>query len=66
MFLKSYFPHWLIGLRSQRRSFVPWCTLTLSSLAILSSATFHIIWAIKGDDWSVADAQWVKLVGFQR
>ncbi|KAJ6305826.1 hypothetical protein OIU78_021201 [Salix suchowensis] len=53
------------GLQSRRKSLVPWCTLTLSSLAILSNATFHIIWAIKGDDWSVAEAQWVNLVGFR-
>ncbi|KAF9681632.1 hypothetical protein SADUNF_Sadunf05G0022000 [Salix dunnii] len=65
MFLKSDFSHWLIGLQSRRKSLVPWCALTLSSLAILSNATFHIIWAIKGDDWSVAEAQWVNLVGFR-
>ncbi|CAK7340797.1 unnamed protein product [Dovyalis caffra] len=55
----------LLGLRSRSRSLGPWCALTLSSLAILSNAIFHTIWVIKGDDWSVADDQWVKLVGFR-
>ncbi|XP_020540481.2 piezo-type mechanosensitive ion channel homolog isoform X3 [Jatropha curcas] len=52
------------GFQSQRLSQLSWCTLIFSSLAVLSHAIFHIIWAVKGDQWSVSDAQWAKLVGF--
>ncbi|KAJ9131516.1 hypothetical protein P3X46_035171 [Hevea brasiliensis] len=53
-----------IGFRSQRQSLLSWCTLVFSSLAVLSHAIFHIVWAVKGDQWSISDAQWAKLVGF--
>ncbi|KAG8648226.1 hypothetical protein MANES_09G162700v8 [Manihot esculenta] len=52
------------GFRSQRQSLLSWCTLVFSSLSVLSHAIFHIVWAVKGDQWSISDAQWAKLVGF--
>ncbi|XP_015570622.2 piezo-type mechanosensitive ion channel homolog [Ricinus communis] len=53
-----------IGFHHQRQSLLSWCTLTFSSLAVLSHAIFHFVWAVKGDQWSISDAQWAKLVGF--
>ncbi|KAJ4836125.1 hypothetical protein Tsubulata_035435 [Turnera subulata] len=53
-----------IGARSRRRSMASWYILCFSSLVIFSQAIFHIVCAIKGDQWSTADAQWAKLIGF--
>ncbi|KAL6324309.1 hypothetical protein AAG906_012555 [Vitis piasezkii] len=49
-----------------RRYLLSWCMLIFSFLAILSHAIFYIIWAVEGDQWSVADAQWAKLMGYLR
>ncbi|CAI0551081.1 unnamed protein product [Linum tenue] len=53
-----------IGMRSRRRLLISWYTLLFSSVAVVSLAIFHIVWAIKGNQWSTADAQWAKLIGF--
>ncbi|CBI34341.3 unnamed protein product, partial [Vitis vinifera] len=55
-----------IGFRFQRRYLLSWCMLIFSFLAILSHAIFYIIWAVEGDQWNVADAQWAKLMGYLR
>ncbi|CAI0551073.1 unnamed protein product [Linum tenue] len=54
----------LSGMRSRRRLLISWYTLLFSSVAVVSLAIFHIVWAIKGNQWSTADAQWAKLIGF--
>ncbi|GLT95006.1 hypothetical protein SLE2022_127130 [Rubroshorea leprosula] len=54
------------GFRFWRQSLASWCTLIFSLLAILSHAIFYIVWAVQGDKWSTADAQWAQLIGFIR
>ncbi|XP_026450011.1 piezo-type mechanosensitive ion channel homolog isoform X2 [Papaver somniferum] len=51
------------GLGSQRR-FTHCCIIAFCVLATSSQMVFHIIWAVKGKEWSIADASWAKLVGF--
>ncbi|KAF3962627.1 hypothetical protein CMV_012877 [Castanea mollissima] len=55
-----------IGSRFQRQSWFSWFVVNFSLLAILSHALFHIVLAIEGDQWSIADAQWAKIIGFMR
>ncbi|KAM3704955.1 hypothetical protein ACB098_03G044800 [Castanea mollissima] len=56
----------LTGSRFQRQSWFSWFVVNFSLLAILSHALFHIVLAIEGDQWSIADAQWAKIIGFMR
>ncbi|XP_012462417.1 piezo-type mechanosensitive ion channel homolog isoform X2 [Gossypium raimondii] len=55
-----------IGFQFPRQSLLSWYTLIFSSLTILSHAIFYIVWVVKGDQWSISDAQWAKLIGFVR
>ncbi|MCL7046756.1 hypothetical protein MKW94_016922 [Papaver nudicaule] len=52
------------GLRSRRRFTLQCCIIVFCVLATSSQMVFHIIWAVKGKEWSIADASWAKLVGF--
>ena len=54
------------GSRFQRQSWFSWFVVNFSLLAILSHAIFHIVLAIEGDQWSIEDAQWAKIIGFMR
>ncbi|KAM6577680.1 hypothetical protein CsatB_029517 [Cannabis sativa] len=53
-----------IGSRYLRKPLVTWCAIIFSLLVILSQAIFHIVLAIKGDQWSVVDTCWARLIGF--
>ncbi|KAK9292746.1 hypothetical protein L1049_020726 [Liquidambar formosana] len=65
-FLLIQFTSPKIGFRFWRRSLVSWYILFFSLLVIFSHAIFHIVWAVEGDQWSIEDAQWPKLIGFFR
>ncbi|KAK7337825.1 hypothetical protein VNO77_18412 [Canavalia gladiata] len=54
------------GSRFHQQSLISWSVLILSALTLLSHAIFHIVLAIEGDQWSIADAQWAQLIGFIR
>ena len=43
-----------------------WFVFIFSLLVILSHSIFHMVLAAKGEQWSVADAQWATLIGFLR
>ncbi|KAI3975725.1 hypothetical protein MKX01_023151 [Papaver californicum] len=49
---------------SRRRFGLQCCITAFYVLATSSQMAFHIIWAVKGKEWSIADASWAKLVGF--
>ncbi|KAJ4954572.1 hypothetical protein NE237_011355 [Protea cynaroides] len=53
-----------IGFHFRRQSWVPWFIIFFSLLAILPQVIFYIIWAVEGDDWSVIDSWWAKLLGY--
>ncbi|KAL5566153.1 hypothetical protein UlMin_029317 [Ulmus minor] len=55
-----------IGSRCWRQSLVTWFVFIFSLLVILSHSIFHMVLAAKGEQWSVADAQWARLIGFLR
>nr|POF15845.1 piezo-type mechanosensitive ion channel like [Quercus suber] len=55
-----------IGSQFQRQSWFSWFVVNFSLLAILSHAIFHVVLAIEGDQWSIEDAQWAKIIGFMR
>ncbi|XP_022719322.1 piezo-type mechanosensitive ion channel homolog [Durio zibethinus] len=55
-----------MGFRFLRQSLFSWYTLIFSLLTILSHAIFYIVWVVKGDQWSISDAQWAKLIGLLR
>ncbi|XP_043719119.1 piezo-type mechanosensitive ion channel homolog isoform X3 [Telopea speciosissima] len=55
-----------IGFQFRRQSWVPWFIIFFSLLAILPQVIFYIIWAVEGDDWSVIDSWWAKLLGYVR
>ncbi|XP_057960873.1 piezo-type mechanosensitive ion channel homolog [Malania oleifera] len=55
-----------IGFHYPRRSLVLCCIFIFSLLAIFSHALFHIISALEGDQWTIIDPQWAKLLGFVR
>ncbi|EXC31832.1 hypothetical protein L484_020660 [Morus notabilis] len=55
-----------LGSRCRRQYLITWSAFIFSSLAILSHAIFHIVLAVKGEQWSVADAYWARLIGFSR
>ncbi|KAI4301844.1 hypothetical protein L6164_035084 [Bauhinia variegata] len=54
------------GSRFHQQSLLSWSVLIFSSLTLLSHATFHIVLAIEGDQWSTIDSQWAQLIGFTR
>lgn len=54
------------GFCNWRLYLLSWCTIIYSVLAILAQVTFHIIWCIQGNGWSVAHSWWAKLVGLAR
>ncbi|MED6172171.1 hypothetical protein PIB30_047572, partial [Stylosanthes scabra] len=54
------------GSRFHSQYSISWSVLILSSLTLLSHAIFHIVLAIEGDRWSLADAQWARLIGLIR
>ncbi|KMS97035.1 hypothetical protein BVRB_7g179380 isoform B [Beta vulgaris subsp. vulgaris] len=43
-----------------------WGISIYSLLVAFIQAIFIVTWAVKGDNWSMADASWVKLTGFMR
>ncbi|KAI3979667.1 hypothetical protein MKX01_013762 [Papaver californicum] len=53
-------------LRSRRRFSLQCCIIAFCLLATSSQMVFHIIWAVKRKECSIADASWAKLVGFVR
>ncbi|XVF57384.1 hypothetical protein PTKIN_Ptkin06aG0200900 [Pterospermum kingtungense] len=55
-----------IGIHFQRQSQLSWFILVFSLLSVLSNAIFYTVWIVKGDQWSISDAQWAKLIGFER
>nr|XP_048324692.1 piezo-type mechanosensitive ion channel homolog [Ziziphus jujuba var. spinosa] len=55
-----------IRFRSRRRFLVSWYAFVFSLLIVLSHAVFHIVSAVKGDQWSVTDTRWAVLIGFSR
>ncbi|KAK8620775.1 hypothetical protein V6N13_067237 [Hibiscus sabdariffa] len=54
------------GFQFQWQSLLSWYTLIFSSVTILSHAIFYIVWIVNGDQWSISNAQWAKLIGFER
>ncbi|XP_077232288.1 piezo-type mechanosensitive ion channel component isoform X2 [Tasmannia lanceolata] len=63
-FLVIQFSAPTIGFHFQRRSLVSWCIIIFSLTAILAQVIFHIIWLIEGEEWTIADRWWTKLIGF--
>ncbi|XVE62951.1 hypothetical protein DITRI_Ditri06bG0160400 [Diplodiscus trichospermus] len=55
-----------MGFRFQRQSLLSWYILIFSLLSILSHAILYTVWVVKGEQWSISDAQWAELIGFQR
>ncbi|XP_039019748.1 piezo-type mechanosensitive ion channel homolog isoform X1 [Hibiscus syriacus] len=55
-----------IGFQFQWQSLLSWYTLIFSSVTILAHSIFYIVWIVNGDQWSISDAQWAKLIGFER
>ncbi|GMJ11794.1 PIEZO1 [Hibiscus trionum] len=55
-----------IGFQFHWQSLLSWYTLSFSLLTVLSHAIFYIVWVVNGDQWSISDAQWAKLIGFGR
>ncbi|KAK8542359.1 hypothetical protein V6N12_014957 [Hibiscus sabdariffa] len=55
-----------IGFQFRWQSLLSWYTLSFSLLTVLSHAIFYIVWIVNGDQWSISDAQWTKLIGFGR
>ncbi|KAJ4842906.1 hypothetical protein Tsubulata_023830 [Turnera subulata] len=53
-----------IGFRFRRRFSLLWPIIIISVLVIFSQVVFLIIWAIKGNEWSGANAWWAHLIGF--
>ncbi|KAK6940875.1 Piezo non-specific cation channel, R-Ras-binding domain, partial [Dillenia turbinata] len=53
----------LAGHRFQRRGILLWPIAIFSLFVILLQLTFLILWAIEGDEWSIKDAWWAKLIG---
>ncbi|KAK6925384.1 hypothetical protein RJ641_009710 [Dillenia turbinata] len=51
---------------SRRRALVSWGVVIFSLVAILSYAIYHILFAFEGYQWSMKDAGWAKLIGFER
>ncbi|XP_042475858.1 piezo-type mechanosensitive ion channel homolog isoform X1 [Macadamia integrifolia] len=66
VFLVILFSAPKIGFHFWRQSWVPWFIIFFSLLAILPQVIFYIIWAVEGDDWSVIDSWWAKLLGYVR
>ncbi|XP_043708760.1 piezo-type mechanosensitive ion channel homolog isoform X1 [Telopea speciosissima] len=55
-----------MGFHIRRQSGVPWFIIFFSILASLPQVIFYIIWAVEGDEWSVIDSWWAKLLGYVR
>lgn len=53
-------------IRSRGRSLFLWGIGIYSLLVAFAQAIFLIIWAIKGGQWILMDASWVKITGFMR
>ncbi|KAL5561618.1 hypothetical protein UlMin_031365 [Ulmus minor] len=53
-----------IGYHFRRRFLLLWPIIFFSLVVIISEVIYLVIWAIKGNKWSVADAWWTKMVGF--
>ncbi|XP_058084087.1 piezo-type mechanosensitive ion channel homolog isoform X2 [Magnolia sinica] len=53
-----------IGFRFQWRYLLLWCIIIFSVLVVLAQVVFHVIWLVEGEEWSVSDAWWAKLIGF--
>ncbi|KAL5712710.1 hypothetical protein ACHQM5_014854 [Ranunculus cassubicifolius] len=54
------------GFSARRHAYVAWFIFIFSVLSVLSEAIFHVIWVIEGEEWSIPDAWWAKLIGFVR
>ncbi|PSS10163.1 Piezo-type mechanosensitive ion channel like [Actinidia chinensis var. chinensis] len=52
-----------IGFRCRSRIPILWCVIICSTLAVLSNTIFQIVLAVEGDQWSMVDARWAKLIG---
>ncbi|XP_050238768.1 piezo-type mechanosensitive ion channel homolog [Mercurialis annua] len=52
------------GFRFRRRFVLLWPVILFSLIVILSQLVYIIIWSIKGNKWSEANAWWAHLIGF--
>lgn len=50
----------------RRLYIISWGTIIFSVLTIIAQVIFSIIWTVNGNEWSVADSWWAKLIGFVR